>query len=194
MTNTRTIATGQRSALTPAQADTPAAQPAADGFIEFAALIAEHGPRVARLARRLLGWPSEVEDVAQEVFLSAWRALPEFRGQAALSTWLFRITVNACRRQRRRRLLRPWMWYRRPDVSEAVDIASGRSETAARVRAAVRALPARYREVVVLHYLENLNSTEIGQILELKPNTVAVRLNRARQCLREMLGDLLEEK
>jgi RNA polymerase sigma-70 factor (ECF subfamily) len=61
-----------------------------------------------------------------------------------------------------------------------------------RVRAAVRALPARYREVVVLRYLEELPIAEIGQLLDLKPNTVEVRLTRARAALRTALADLMD--
>ncbi len=194
MANTRTTTTGQWSAAAPSGAERLPAGLVRGDPVAFVALVAQHGPHVAGLARRLLGWPPEVDDVVQDVFLSAWRGLPEFRGQCAVSTWLFRITVNACRRQRRRRFLRLLPWHGRRNVAEPAEAAAQQSETGARVRAAVRALPPRYREVVVLHYLENLSRAEIGEILGLKPNAVDVRLNRARRRLRERLSGLLEEK
>ncbi len=68
----------------------------------FGALVREHGDEVYTLARRLVGDPHLAADIAQEALIRAWKALPNFRGDAALSTWLHRITVNTAWTQRRR--------------------------------------------------------------------------------------------
>ena len=68
----------------------------------FAVLVREHGNEVYTLARRLVGDPHLAADVAQETMIRAWRALPNFRGEAAFSTWLHRITVNTAWTQKKR--------------------------------------------------------------------------------------------
>ena len=70
-------------------------------YAAFERIVAEHHPRVAGLAYRLLGWADEVDDVVQDVFLKALRNLTGFEGRSRLSTWLTRITVNTCRTHRR---------------------------------------------------------------------------------------------
>ncbi len=163
----------------------------------LAALVERYQPRIARLAYRLLGWSGDVDDVVQEVFTAALRALPRFRGQAAIETWLYRITVNECRRVRRRSLLR-LRFFRRvlaerhnPRPAAPPETALRERETFQRVRQAVQDLPPRYREVVVLHYLEGLAVAEIAAITGLSSGAVEVRLHRARQRLRSALADLL---
>ena len=84
--------------------------PGRDDVSAFGGLIAEHERCVAGLAYRLLGWRADVEDVVQDVFVAALENLPRFRGECRLATWLYRITVNQCRRQRRKRLLRHKFW------------------------------------------------------------------------------------
>lgn len=163
----------------------------------FAQLVAQHQARVTGLAYRLLGWGDEVEDVVQDVFLSAYRNLEAFRGDAAIATWLTKITVNQCRTQRRKRLkrLRVWRAATQPTHRAAADSAraSLKAEAFAQVREAVRALPHRYREVVVLRYLEEMSIAETASILGVAANTVEVRLSRARDRLRERLGDLAKD-
>ncbi|MCP4251332.1 MAG: RNA polymerase sigma factor [bacterium] len=165
-------------------------------------LIEQHRPRVTGLAYRLLGWPDEVEDVVQDVFVSALTNLGRFRGDCALSTWLTTITVNACRSRRRR--LRSWAtrWLGLGDTDATVGSAppgSGGSgptitkiETFDHVRQAVQALPVKYREVVVLRYLEQMPVPEIGRVLGLTRDTVETRLSRARRRLRDRLSGFVE--
>ncbi len=163
----------------------------------FDRLVEIHQAKVARLACRLLGWPADVDDVVQEVFLAVWKGLPRFRGQADLATWLIRITVNKCRSHRRKEMVRlAWLWRKGQEEaanSEPADRAALDRETHAEVRRGVRRLPVRYREVVVLRYLEEMPVEEIGRVLGLKRNTVEVRLHRARERLRKELAGLLEE-
>lgn len=165
--------------------------------VVFDWLVETHRARVARLACRLLAWPQDVDDVVQEVFLAAWKGLPRFRGQAELGTWLTRITVNKCRSHRRKEMLRlRWLWRRGHEEAASSDPADRVTldrETQAEVRRGVRRLPARYCEVVVLRYLEEMSVERIGQVLGLTRNTVEVRLHRARERLRRELAGLLSE-
>jgi len=164
----------------------------------FDRIVAIHHDRIARLAYRLLGWADDADDVVQEVFLAAMRALPKFRGQASLATWLTTITVNKCRTFRHRRRLRlKWLVgaraRRRETPAEPADRQPGDRETFDRVRQAIRALPARYREVVVLRYLEQMPTEAISRILGISRNSVDVRLHRARARLKSQLAALVED-
>ncbi len=164
----------------------------------FDQIVTNHYARVAGLARRLLGWDDDVADVVQEVFLSALQNLPTFRRRASLSTWLTTITVNACRRHRRRWFLRRRLiglpgGTLRPASRETADRRTSDREMLDRLRTAVRALPNRYREVIVLRYLEELPIRQISEVLGIAPNAVEVRLTRARRRLAERLADLAEE-
>jgi RNA polymerase sigma factor (sigma-70 family) len=165
----------------------------------FDRIVERHSAEVAALANRLLGWPGEVDDVVQEVFIAAFLGLRKFRGQCRLRTWLFTIAVNKCRslRFRRRRPLS----FASVDDPEAVvgsdpsgDKAAMDQETFARVRRAVQALPRKYREVIVMKYLQGLETGEACELLGLTVNAMQVRLNRARAKLKEQLGDLFQEK
>jgi len=167
------------------------------GASAFDRVVEQYRDRVAPLCHRLLGWPDEVEDVVQDVFLAAFRALPRFRGDASLWTWLARITINTCRRQRHRRILRLRLVAgarERPPHARPVmpERPSMDRETLDQVRRAVRGLPARLREVVVLHYLEQMPTDAVSEVLGIRRNTVQVRLHRARARLKERLAGLIE--
>jgi len=163
----------------------------------FEQLVAEHQNRVARLCYRLLGWREEVEDVVQEVFLTALGALAGFRGQSSVSTWLTTITVNTCRSHLRKRgvslrLLSAIRGSTEPRTAGPADRELMTRERFERVRRVVRKLPWKHREVVVLRYLEEMAVPEIADALGLSRNAVEVRLNRARKRLREDLAGILE--
>ncbi len=164
----------------------------------FDRIVERHAAEVAALASRLLGWPGDVDDVVQDVFVAAFLGLKRFRGECRLRTWLFTITVNKCRSHRfRRRRLRSVTMEEAQAVESpdrAGDQAAMDEETSARVRRAVQVLPQKYREAVILRYLQGLEPAEMGELLNMTVNSVQVRLNRARKRLREQLGDLLEEK
>jgi RNA polymerase sigma-70 factor (ECF subfamily) len=165
----------------------------------FDRIVEQHSAEIAALANRLLGWPGDVDDVVQEVFLAAFLALKKFRGECRLRTWLFTITVNKCRSYRFRRR-RPPPGPTGSDAESLVgpdrrsDETAMDEETSARVRGAVRTLPPKYREVIVLKYLQGLDTAETCRLLGITANAMQVRLNRARNRLREHLGDLFEEE
>ena len=162
------------------------------GRAVFDRIVERYSADVGALANRLLGWPGEVEDISQEVFLAAYLGLKRFRCECSLKSWLFTITINKCRSHRRRQLLRLRTFSRAaegrrlPLVSTACKNTKD-METLNRVRSAVAALPAKYREPVVLRYLQELPTDEIGQILGISQNALHVRLSRARKHLRENL-------
>jgi RNA polymerase sigma-70 factor (ECF subfamily) len=162
----------------------------------FDEIVRQNQLWIARLASRLLGWPDDVEDVVQEIFLKVLKNLANFRGQSSLWTWLTSITVNTCRSWKRKRLLR-WnslkrLYQRTCEPSSASPEPTSDRETFERVRRAVQKLPTRYREVMVLRYLEELPMAQIATILGLNRNTVNVRLNRARAMLKEKLSDWMD--
>jgi RNA polymerase sigma-70 factor (ECF subfamily) len=163
----------------------------------FDRIVERYSTDVGTLANRLLGWPGEVEDVSQEVFLAAYLGLRRFRGQCILKSWLFTITINKCRSHRRRQLLHLRTSSRasresprpsaRAAISNPVDV-----ETFNRVRNAVAALPAKYREPVVLKYIEELGTDEVARMLGISQNALHVRLSRARSRLKQHLNNLIE--
>ena len=165
----------------------------------FDRIVERYTTDVAALANRLLGWPGDVYDIAQEVFLSAFLGLKRFRCECTLKSWLFTITINKCRSHRHKRKLRRLKAIAIPINEVGTRLPppqNGRSlletETFTRIRKAVASLPAKYREPVVLRYLQELPTDEIARILKISRNTVHVRLSRARENLRQELTELVE--
>jgi RNA polymerase sigma-70 factor (ECF subfamily) len=155
-------------------------------------LVAEHAPQVTRLVRRLLGWPGDVDDVVQDVFVAALRGLARFDRRSALSTWLTRIAINCCRSHQRRSAIRRWLPLRAvvdelPAVAADPAEKSTDEETQGQVRAAIRQLPARDREVIVLRYLEERSIDEIAGLCGSSNGAIEVRLSRARRKLETLL-------
>jgi RNA polymerase sigma factor (sigma-70 family) len=162
----------------------------------FDRIVEGHSTDIAVLANRLLGWPGEVEDVVQEVLLAAFVGLKKFRGECSLKTWLFTITINKCRSYRYKRMLYLRFFSRAAAKasaapSSAADGTQIDDETFGRVRRAIKALPLKYREPVVLRYLQELSTDEIARILSISKNTLQVRLSRARERLKQDLADLI---
>lgn len=163
-------------------------------------MIEDHQQRVQRLVRRLTGWAGDSEDLVQEVFLKALTGVRSFKGQSRLSTWLTRIAINACRSRQRTKLLRATFWKkitqntRDEDIEEPdASVSQEQNDRQRLVTDAVRKLKGKYREVIVLHYLEELPAEDIQQVLGISRNTVEVRLHRARKMLEEMLRPLVQD-
>ena len=162
----------------------------------FEVLVVIYQHRVFSVALRMLGSRAEAEDIAQETFLRAHRAIGEFRGEARLGTWLYAIASRLClnrlasapRRLERAddaallRLPTPV-----PDAAGALE----RSELEAALRQAIAELPEERRIVVVLRDLEGLAYEEIAEILGLELGTVRSRLHRARNDLKAKLERFL---
>ena len=157
----------------------------------FSALVASHRERALRLAWRLVGGDeAAAEDVAQEAFVSAYRALPRFRGDARLETWFYRILVNQAHRYRRWRTVRErWRaaWVAEPP---APPVGPGDPGLRRRIGAALLGLTRRQREVFVWVHLEGFGVGECAELLGLTTGSVKSHLHRARTKLRSELADL----
>jgi RNA polymerase sigma-70 factor (ECF subfamily) len=162
----------------------------------FEDLVMTYQHRVFGVALRMLGNAAEAQEVAQEAFVRAHRALGDFRGDAKLSTWLYAITSRLCLNRLasgERRLLRQGedALLRLADGAPRPDAALERSELEAALQRAIAELPEDRRIVVVLRDLEGLSYEEIARVLELELGTVRSRLHRARADLKEKLERFL---
>lgn len=168
----------------------------------FGLLVERYAEPVVNLTRRLIGDREEAEDLAQETFLAAFRALPRFRGEARFSTWLYRIAVNKCRD--RLRGLRPLIPLSGEDNDEspgpelAIDSADPervllQKELAEHLEQAIQALPLSYREAFVLKHVEGFSYEEMSDILNTGCDALKMRVYKARARLRRTLSHLHEE-
>lgn len=152
----------------------------------FAALVRDHQDEVYTLARRLVGDPHLASDVAQEALIRAWRALPKFRGDARLSTWLYRITVNTAwthKKRANRHLAASIDEYTEvaaPLDAEHPEVAGEIIELRGRLREALDRLPDAQREVVVMKDIYGWSHAEIAESMDISVTAAKVRLHRAR--------------
>jgi RNA polymerase sigma-70 factor, ECF subfamily len=153
----------------------------------FDEIVALFQNKVAALANRLLGWPGDVDDVCQEVFLAVYLNLKRFRGQSSLKSWMYAITLNKCRSRERKRLWRIRKLNQATPDSQAGTPCGLEKETLRAVHRGIRRLPIKYREPIVLKYLQELPTDQVCRILGISRNTLNVRLSRARQQLKRTL-------
>lgn len=163
------------------------ASPGGEPPLSFESLCRTHGAQIARWAKRLGGPGLDRDETVQEVLLVVARRLHEFRGDAKITTWLFRITTRVVanlRRSARRQHIWDRLTRRIEDraATDAPGPAAGleRLEANRRFYGALDALPERHREVLVLFELEELSTDEIARLVERPPATVRVWLHRAR--------------
>ena len=168
----------------------------ADDRAAFGELVERHKRGVFALLHRILGRNEEIEDIAQNIFLAAYRGLKAFRQSAKFSTWLFRITYNhACTALRRYRTKREQMTVpheedEKGQLKEYEDTKGLNPESSVlnkQVWAAVDRLPVQSRAVIELYYGRGLSYPEIAESLSLPLGTVKTHLHRARGKLRELL-------
>jgi RNA polymerase sigma-70 factor (ECF subfamily) len=154
----------------------------------FERLYRDHERRVFALCLRLSSNPALAEELTQEVFIRAWKKLASFRGQSAFSSWLYPLTVNVARSERRSRMRRLARVFPTDDVAAFEPPAPPPSpETAFDLEKAMAALPPGARAVFVLHDVEGRTHEEIASLLGLAPGTSKAQLHRARRLLREAL-------
>jgi len=171
----------------------------------FGLLVGKYQRKLLRLVMRLVRDPAEAEDVAQETFIKAYRALPNFRGESAFYTWLYRIGVNTAKN---------WLvahGRRMPVMSEIVDDESEGIEEGVLLRddetpdrvlmsrqigetvnAAMEALPEDLRTAISLREIEGLSYEEIAQVMDCPIGTVRSRIFRAREAIAVRLKPLLD--
>lgn len=173
----------------------------------YAELVETFGGRLLAVARRIMKSESDAEDVVQEAFLSAFKAIEKFDGRSSLGTWLHRIAVNAALMKKR--------WHKsRPETSiEALlpqydgghhrnhprewtavtNDQSARIEDSEVLWSAIDRLPPDFREVVVLREIEGLDSKAVAQTLGISDALVRQRLHRGRQALMKLLEPVMTE-
>ena len=133
-------------------------------------------------------------DVTQQVFLKLITTISQFKGDAAFSTWLYRLVVNACQDSARRRKSAVWTTDRSRLEEFAIPGSQeddyARAQIARSVRAAVSALPPKFRIVVLLRYFDALSYEQMAEVLQCSMGTVASRLSRGHKILAERLKSL----
>ena len=171
----------------------------------FGLLVSKYQRKLVRLISRLIRDPAEVEDVAQEAFIKAYRALPGFRGESAFYTWLYRIGINAAKNYLAARGRRaPTVTEYDSEEAEAFDDGEllrdqntperilMSKQIGATVNAAMEALPEDLRNAIVLRESDGLSYEEIAQIMDCPIGTVRSRIFRAREAISEKLKPLLD--
>ena len=150
-------------------------------------LIDQHGDDILRLCLLYMGERQLAEDEFQETFVRAWRHMNTFRGESSAKTWLSHIAVNVCRDM----LRTPWLRMRRSARSVEVmeHLPAPDATPRHELMDAIRALPDKYREVIVLVYVQDMKLREAAAQLRLPVPTVSTRLRRARARLAQLLSE-----
>lgn len=169
----------------------------------YSKLVRDNTGRLLVLARGILRNPDDANEAVQEAFMQAFRAMDRFEGNARLSTWLHRITVNTCLLRLRHAKTRPESSIE--DLLPRFDETGHRYKSAEDawsegtleklerhqigkvVRGAIDRLPDRFRDVVLLRDIEGLTTEETAKVLGIRPEAAKMRLHRARQALRTLL-------
>jgi RNA polymerase sigma-70 factor (ECF subfamily) len=154
----------------------------------FELLLARYRHKVFRLACSILGDETPAEEMAQDTFLQIWKALPTYRGEAALSTWIYAIARNRCLTHRKRSHARRAASMEEPAVLAAMEakLAAHPERRGALDPAVLLAqLPPPYRQALQLFYLEEKSYEEVSAMLGLPIGTVKTYLHRARKQLAE---------
>jgi RNA polymerase sigma-70 factor, ECF subfamily len=173
----------------------------------FAELVQRHQRQLYRLALRMTGSEADAQEVLQEAFLNAYQKLPNFRGEAQFSSWLYRIAANSALMRLRRKRRAPDALTDQPlelqgpkfsaegflepqnDWSQRADSQMMDKQLGSAIDQAVAALPDDYRTVFLLKDVDGLSNEEIASALDLTVPAVKSRLHRARLALREKLGE-----
>ncbi len=168
----------------------------------FGRLVQRNQHYVYNAVCHLVGDAREAEDIAQDVFVKAYRSIGRFEGRSKFSTWLYGIMLNSVRSFWRRQARRPALIQEPADDDEpGADPeahgddpfeATARGERVETVRAAIAALDEDLREIVVLRDVRGLSYEELAEVLDVPDGTVKSRLHRARLALKEMLEPIFD--
>ena len=202
--------------LTPPEADKPLDTDAmlvertvAGDQKAFELLVIKYQRRIQRLIRRMVRDVDLVEDIAQETFIRAYRALAQFRGDAQFYTWLYRIAVNTAKKALMELKRDPTVSensFKSADddetspleneltSSETPEALLASKEIAAMVNAAMEALPEELRQAITLREIEGLSYEEIAEVMSCPIGTVRSRIFRAREAISAKVKPMLENK
>lgn len=166
---------------------------------EFRLLVERYQEKIRNLIYSIFHEPDLIDDLAQEVFIKAYEALPQFRFESSFYTWLYRIAVNKCRDELRKRRVRKilslqtLMESRDQELRDKMSVEPHNSETQELLAKGLSHLPEKFRLPVVLKDIDGLSYEEIGSVMQCGVGTVKSRLSRGRSMLRKILRPLLEE-
>ncbi len=170
----------------------------------FDLLVIKYQHRIIQLVNRYIKDPSEAQDVAQEAFIKAYRALGNFRGDSAFYTWLYRISINTAKNYLVSRNRRYSDYH--VDVQDAEQVGNApqlqgmetpdellqNDEIISVINAAIEQLPEDMKTAIILREFEGMSYEEIAQAMECPVGTVRSRIFRAREAIDEKLGSLLD--
>ena len=167
----------------------------------FEALVMQNQDKAYNLALRIVRNPDDAAELCQEAFLNAWRGLPRFQGESSFSTWMYRLTQNACidflRKEKRRKEISTTISLDEGDETHPIDLPDERysphqvaaqNELRQTLWDGLRALSPSYRQVLVMRELDGLSYQEISELLGVEIGTVKSRIARARLSLRNILA------
>lgn len=169
---------------------------AAGDRIAMHAILTRHSGHIYALGMRMLGQQQDAEDVTQETFVRAWKALPDWQPKAQLSTWLHRVALNLCFDRLRKKS--PTLFAEPPEMTDPAftpDAALESRQTVDAVQEAVGKLPARQRAAITLCALQGHTNIDAADILDISVDALESLLSRARRKLKDYLaqhtGDLV---
>lgn len=167
-----------------------------NGDVEvFGELVNRYEAKMQRYARRFLSRPDEVDDLVQDVFIKVYENIQSFNPSMRFSPWIYRVAhnifVNELKRKSRYGLASfdPDVIFSILPAKETADERALGLERSVEMEAALNQLSQKYREVLILHYYEELSYQEISDILQIPVTTVGVRINRARNKLKDHYVD-----
>jgi len=168
--------------------------------LSFASVFQDYQAPIYNYLLRMTQYPAEAEDLTQETFIRVHSSLSTFRGEASLSTWLYRIATNVSYDYFRRKSTRQAKVSRSidetdieremvsPETTSSPEQTADQSDMSACVEGFIDRLPPSYRAVLVLHDVQGLKNSEIAEVLNCSLDTVKIRLHRARKTLRATLN------
>ncbi|WP_164668168.1 sigma-70 family RNA polymerase sigma factor [Virgibacillus doumboii] len=158
-------------------------------------LIHEYSQSVLWLAYTYVKEKQLAEEVTQDVFMTCYNKISSFKNQSSIKTWMYRITVNKCKDELRKKSFKRFLlrneqsqdnWGAYENHPESILVQEMEDEV---LTNNVMSLPTKFREVIYMHYFEDMKIREISEIFNVKLNTIKTRLNRGRSMLRKMYED-----
>jgi len=160
-------------------------------------LIESHGEMLARLIGRLTSWHTDRDDILQDVLIAVWQNAGSYSGNGSLEGWLKRIAINRCKNHFRatssvRRLIEGFIQVSKPQ-EQIYNVGEHEDDTKSKLQQAMKKLSLADRTMLVLFYLEEMPGDELAIALNLKPETLHVRLHRARKRLKQIIEEQSDE-
>ena len=179
------------------QSDEQVAERVQQGDAEiFGVLVERYEPKLLRYGRKFLSTHEDIEDIVQDIFLSAYQNMQSFDASQRFSPWIYRIAHNAFVNGLRKKSRNPLVFIdfdtlvSHPVYEDPADAERDQREMKVMIDKGLEKIPDKYREVLILFYLEEVPYKEIAEILQVPQNTVGVRLRRGKEALKKIYVDM----